>query len=73
MRFVPAKHAFEYALLRLVADVEREKFINVGVILHSRGLRYLGRWVCLDEALLAAPDDLFQRLAALPASSAAPW
>lgn len=51
---MPAKHAFEYAVLRLVPHVEREEFINVGVILHCRGLRFLGSRIHLDEARLAA-------------------
>ncbi len=50
---MPAKHAFEYAVLRLVPHVEREEFINVGVILHCRGLRFLGCRIDLDEARLA--------------------
>jgi hypothetical protein len=35
------KHLFEYAVVRLVPRVEREEFINVGVILYCPGLRFL--------------------------------
>lgn len=38
---MPGKHLYEYAVVRLVPRVEREEFINVGVILFSRSGRYL--------------------------------
>jgi hypothetical protein len=55
---VPASHSFDYALLRLTPHVEREEFINVGVILFCRTLRFLGCRVHLDAGRLAAlaPD-----------------
>ncbi len=55
---MPAMHSFDYALLRLVPYVEREEFINVGVILFCRTLRFLGCRVQMDEGRLAAlaPD-----------------
>ncbi len=33
---------FEYAVIRLVPIVEREEFINVGVVLFSKELNYIG-------------------------------
>ncbi len=46
------KHLFEYAVIRIVPHVEREEFINVGVILYCKQLDFLGvKWV-LDEAFL---------------------
>jgi hypothetical protein len=51
---LPAKNSFEYVVLRLVPHVEREEFVNVGVILFCRALRFLGCRVHLDEARLAA-------------------
>ena len=33
---------FEYAFIRFVPKVEREEFINVGVILYSKRKKYLG-------------------------------
>ena len=49
---MPEQHVFEYAVVRVVPKVEREEFINVGVILHCGPLQFLGvRW-SLDEALL---------------------
>lgn len=35
------KHFFEYALIRLVPRVEREEFINVGVVLCCKRQNYL--------------------------------
>ena len=42
-------HLFEYALIRLVPRVEREEFINVGVILYCRQKRFLECKIMLDE------------------------
>ena len=33
---MPEKHIYEYAVIRIVPKVEREEFINVGVILFSK-------------------------------------
>lgn len=38
---MPEKILYEYAILRLVPKVEREEFINVGVILFSKKQDYL--------------------------------
>lgn len=51
---MPDSHAFDYAVLRLAPRVEREEFINVGVILFCRTLRFLDCRVHLDEDRLAA-------------------
>lgn len=40
------QHLFEYAIIRVVPRVEREEFINVGVILYCVGQKYLK---CLFE------------------------
>ncbi|MBL7735840.1 MAG: DUF3037 domain-containing protein, partial [Chitinophagaceae bacterium] len=34
-------HLFEYAVIRVVPRVEREEFLNVGVILHCRDQHFL--------------------------------
>jgi hypothetical protein len=34
-------HLFEYAVIRIVPRVEREEFLNVGVILYCAGLNFL--------------------------------
>ena len=38
---MPEKHLYEYALIRLVPRVEREEFLNVGIILFSKQANYL--------------------------------
>ncbi|CAN5525069.1 DUF3037 domain-containing protein [soil metagenome] len=38
---MPANHLFEYAVIRVVPRVEREEFINVGVILYCKQERFL--------------------------------
>ena len=35
------KHLFEYAVIRIVPRVEREEFLNVGVILYCQRLQFL--------------------------------
>lgn len=35
------KHLYEYAVIRFVPKVEREEFINIGIIMFSKGARYL--------------------------------
>jgi len=38
---MPEKHLFEYAVIRAVPRVEREEFLNVGVILYCAGQGFL--------------------------------
>ena len=38
---MPGKELFEYAVVRLVPEVAREEFLNVGVVLYCRGQRSL--------------------------------
>ena len=46
------KDLFEYAVIRVVPYVEREEFINVGVILYCKHQEFLGvKWL-LDESFL---------------------
>ena len=47
---------FEYALVRVVPRVERGEAINAGVIVYSRGHRYLAVQIVLDVARLLAVD-----------------
>jgi hypothetical protein len=46
------KHLFEYAVIRVVPHVEREEFINVGVILYCKQLDFLGVKWALDETFM---------------------
>jgi hypothetical protein len=43
------KHLFEYAVIRVVPRVEREEFINVGVVLFCKQQRYLETAFHLQE------------------------
>ena len=43
------EHSFDYATIRVVPRVEREEFVNAGVILFARTAKYLGARVHLDE------------------------
>lgn len=47
-------HLFEYAVIRVVPRVEREEFLNVGVVLYCRQLKFLRMMYALDEARLRA-------------------
>jgi hypothetical protein len=48
------QHSFEYAVLRVVPKVEREEFMNVGVILYCQSLFFLDALFTLDEKRLLA-------------------
>jgi len=47
---VPADNPFSYSVLRLVPRIERSEQINVGVVLFSRPIEYLGARTALNEA-----------------------
>lgn len=49
-----APEPFQYAVLRIVPRVEREEFVNAGVILFCRTRRYLAARIEVDGARLAA-------------------
>ena len=48
------QHLFEYAVIRLVPRVDREEFINVGVILYCPRLKFLELAWSLDSNRLRA-------------------
>ncbi len=47
-------YAFDYAVVRVVPHVEREEFVNAGVILFCGALDYLAARIALDEGRLRA-------------------
>lgn len=49
MQSMPEKHLFEYAVIRVVPRVEREEFLNVGVILYCSAQGFLQTMFMLDE------------------------
>jgi hypothetical protein len=53
---VPAHCSYDYAVVRVVPRVEREEFINVGVILSCPSKGFLDARIELDEQRLAALD-----------------
>ncbi|RZJ15937.1 MAG: DUF3037 domain-containing protein [Acinetobacter sp.] len=48
------KQLFEYAVIRVVPRVEREEFLNVGVILYSAGQKFLKCAFEVSESRLKA-------------------
>ena len=51
---MPVPSSFDYAVVRVVPRVEREEFINAGVIVFCLERRYLEARVFVDEARLRA-------------------
>ncbi|KFN50101.1 DUF3037 domain-containing protein [Arenimonas composti] len=68
-----AADTYDYAVIRVVPRIEREEFINAGVILSCQASGFLGARIALDEARLRmlAPEvdlELVRRhLEAIPA------
>ncbi|MFR9165865.1 MAG: DUF3037 domain-containing protein [Dysgonomonas sp.] len=48
------KHLYEYAVIRVFPKVEREEFINVGIILFSKQANFIKLLYKVDEAKLSA-------------------
>ena len=49
---MPEIHSFEYATIRVVPKVEREEFLNVGVILYCPSAKFLKAKIRLHEERL---------------------
>ena len=73
---MPDNHWFEYAVIRLVPRVEREEFLNVGVIVYCASQQFLRVKYELDEGRLRAfsaatgMEDVRANLSALERISA---
>ena len=50
----PSRSPFSYAVIRVVPDIEREEFLNAGLILFCRPDRFLRAHAALDRAALEA-------------------
>lgn len=50
----PTQVTYEFAVIRLVPSVEREEFINIGVIVFSKRKRFLAMKFHLNETRLKA-------------------
>lgn len=48
------KHLFEYAVIRAVPRVEREEFLNIGVMVYCARLKFLQAKYLLDEQRLTS-------------------
>ncbi|MEQ8705650.1 MAG: DUF3037 domain-containing protein [Phaeodactylibacter sp.] len=48
------KVTYEFAVIRLVPKVEREEFLNIGVLLFSKRKKYLGIRYQIDEKRIRA-------------------
>jgi hypothetical protein len=53
---VPDQFRYDYAVIRVVPKVDREEFINAGVILSCPDLSFLEAGIKLNEARLLALD-----------------
>ena len=53
---MPDLKSFDYAVIRVVPRVEREEFVNAGVILFCPTCPYLGARIALDRERLTALD-----------------
>ena len=51
---MPTRTSFDYAVLRVAPRVEREEFVNAGVILFCLERKFLGARVHVDEPRLRA-------------------
>jgi len=49
---MPEKYLYEYAVIRLLPRVEREEFVNVGVILFSKRAKFIKAIYTIDEKKL---------------------
>lgn len=54
---MPGKQLFEYAVIRVVPRVEREEFMNVGVILYARDQQFLQMLYHVDAKKFAALSE----------------
>lgn len=51
---MPGKHLFEYAVIRVVPRVEREEFLNTGVIVYCKDQRFLKTLYTINKERLEA-------------------
>jgi hypothetical protein len=49
---MPARVSYDYAVVRVVPRVDREEFVNAGVILYSKSRHFLAACVDVDEGRL---------------------
>lgn len=54
MPLQPGMHLYEYATVRYVPDIEREEFVNVGLVLMCKRARYIRTATSIDSGRIAA-------------------
>ncbi len=61
---MPDRAPFQYAILRVIPDIERGERLNAGIVLFCRPRRFLAARVALDESLLLsmAPNADLERI-----------
>ncbi|MBU8977549.1 DUF3037 domain-containing protein [Lysobacter sp. MMG2] len=52
----PRRDTYDYAVIRVVPRVEREEFVNVGILLSCPATKFLEARIEIDEARLRALD-----------------
>ncbi len=57
-------HRYEYAVVRFCPDIEREEFVNIGVVMMCKRRRWLGLRLNIDEDRIKAlfPKSDFEAL-----------
>lgn len=50
------KHLYEYAVIRVLPKVEREEFVNVGIILFCKRQKFIRALIKVDEKKILALD-----------------
>ena len=53
------QHLYEYAVIRWVPQVERDEFINIGVMLYCKSAKTLSMVYHVDKSRLASFNPLF--------------
>jgi len=53
------KHLYEYAIIRVVPRVEREEFVNAGIILFSKKSNFIKMLYVVDEKKINSCDKDF--------------
>lgn len=56
------KHLYEYAIIRLVPKIEREEFINIGLILFSKHARYINLKYEINERKIKCLFNIIEEL-----------
>lgn len=60
---MPALHLFEYATVRLIPRIEREEFVNAGVVVYCRDQRFLQcHWLLPEARLLSLAGPAAEHL-----------